>query len=366
MKIIVLSHPQDDHAAPVQWALEQAGYQAACWSGVSWMEEEQASLLPGRSRIFLGSRELENCDTVWLRQPNRPGHDEKVSASGEPSPSSLFPACFDSAAYMLEMLPVRCINKYSASLLVRNKGVQLYLAGESGLRIPATLMSNSPAAARSFFDQYPDNAICKPFAGHVWQQEGSEEIAVTETFCLTREQLPADDEVFTYSPAIYQQMVAKQFDVRAVMMGEQIYSFAVRTPENSLDWRYDAAARRVNVEIVRTPPEVEAGLRLFFQKTGACFGVMDFAVDRNGAWWFLEINEQGQFLWLDRFKPEAAILQKFCAFLTAPPGSTQSLEERQELFPSLAEYEQSNQNLETPTIADAVAEADYKSMEPSK
>ncbi len=365
MKIIVLSHPKDDHAAPVQWALAQAGYQAACWSGVSWTEEEQASLLPGQQpRIFLGSHELEDGDAVWLRQPHAPDHDLEVSgADGQPAPSA-YPACFDSVVYMLETLPVRCINKYSASCLVRNKGVQLYLADASGLRVPDTLMSNSPAAVRHFFDQYPDNAVCKPFAGHVWQQQGSEEIAVTETFCLTREQLPGEDEIFTYSPAIYQQMVAKEFDVRVVMMEERIYSFALRTPENSLDWRYDAATRNLSVELVRMPSDVEAGLRLFSQKTGACFGVMDFAVDRNGEWWFLEINEQGQFLWLDRFNPEAGLLQKFCAFLTMAQGSMQSLDERQELFPSLAEYERSGRKEETPGISAAGPGASFKSVEP--
>jgi hypothetical protein len=364
MQNFVLSHPKDDHAAPVQWALAQAGYQAACWSGVSWMEQEQASLLPGqRPRIVLGSRELENGDAVWFRQPDRPRHDRGVSGTGEES-SSAYPAFFDSVAYMVEILPVRCVNRYSASCLVRNKGVQLHLAGASGLKIPATLMSNSPAAARDFFDRFPDNAICKAFAAHIWQQQGSEELAVTETFCLRREQLPADDEVFTYAPAIYQQMVVKQFDVRVVMMGERVYSFALRTPENSLDWRYDAATQKLSVEIVRTPVDVEAGLRLFAQKTGACFGVMDFAVDRNGEWWFLEINEQGQFLWLDQFNPQSGLLQKFCAFLTSQHGSVQSLEDRQGLFPSLAEYEQSHRNRETPSIAAAAPGADYKSMEP--
>ncbi|HEY7402259.1 MAG TPA: hypothetical protein VIB39_01960 [Candidatus Angelobacter sp.] len=367
MKIIVLAHPQDDHAAPVHWALEQAGYQAACWSGVSWTEQEQASLLFGRRpTILLGSLELEEGDAIWLRQPEQAGQSHVIAGNGEESSQRNYAALFDAAMYMLEGLPVRCINKYSASRLVRNKGVQLHVAGASGLKIPATLMSNSPAEVRGFFDRYPENAICKAFASHVWQHEGSEDIAVTETFCLTRQQLPDDDEVFTYSPAIYQQMVAKQFDVRVVMMGERIYSFALRTPENSLDWRHDAAVRKLSVKIVRTPPEVEAGLQLFAQKTGACFGVLDFAVDRNGDWWFLEINEQGQFLWLDQFHPQAGLLQKFCAFLTTQQGSTQSLEERQGVFPSLAEYDQSHQNQETPSITAAAPGAEYKSVEPGK
>jgi glutathione synthase/RimK-type ligase-like ATP-grasp enzyme len=374
MKIIVLAHPKDDHAAPVQWALEQAGYQAACWSGVSWTEQEQASLLLDRMPgMNLGAYRIESGDVIWLRQPDQPAHDAAVSQAGGKSEASACAALFEELAHTLETLPIRCINRLSASCLVRNKAVQLHLAGASGLKVPATLLSNSPAAVRDFFGRNPDNAVCKAFASHVWQQPGSESFAVTETFCLSREQLPPD-EVFTYAPAIYQQMVKKQFDVRVVLMGERIYSFALRTPENSLDWRRDAALRNLDVEAIAMPAPVESGLLRFAQKTGVSFGVLDFAVDLNGEWWFLEINEQGQFLWLEEFNPQARLQQKFCAFLTAPQGPVQSLsaqslptrplEERQDLFPSLSEYQRSHPREEAPNIASASPESPFKSLEP--
>ena len=360
MKIIVLAHPKDDHAAPVCWALEQAGYKAACWSGISPAEQEQASLLVDEhSCITLGMHRLESDDVVWLRQPDTPA-DLQPSAKAT-SPSSAF---FEAMACMLENLPVRCVNRYSASRLVRNKAVQLRLAGASGLKTPATVMSNSAAAVRHFFDQHPDNAICKAFAAHVWQQQGSEDLMVTETFSLNREDLPAEDEVFTYSPAIYQEKVKKQFDVRAVLMGERVYSFAVRTPANSLDWRHNAALKKVTVELIATPAAVESAILRFAAAAGVCTGSLDLAVDFNGDWWFLEINEQGQFLWLDDFCPQAQLLEKFCAFLTAPQGSRQTLEERQGLFPSSAEYQRSHQNEKALTIASVSADAPFKSLEP--
>ena len=363
MKIIVLSHPKDDHAAPVQWALEQAGYQVACWSGVSWMEQEQASLLLDQMpSMNLGAYRLENGDVIWLRQPDQPAHGP-VSAPGGKLAVSSYPAFFKALAYTLETLPVRCINPFSASCLVRNKAVQLRLAGTSGLKVPATLMSNAPAAVREFFDKNPSNAICKAFASHVWQQQGSKDVVVTETFRLSREQLPPD-EVLTYAPAIYQQMVKKQFDARVMLMGERIYSFSLRTPGNSLDWRRDGALRNLEVETIPTPVHVESGILRFAQKTGVSFGAMDFAVARNGEWWFLEINEQGQFLWLDEFDPQAGLLEKFCAFLTAPEGRWQPLEQRQDLFPSLAEYQRSHQKEETPDITSASTESAFKSREP--
>ncbi|HEY1938626.1 MAG TPA: hypothetical protein VGJ33_11885 [Candidatus Angelobacter sp.] len=358
MKIIVLAHPKDDHAAPVQWALEQAGYQASCWSGVSWTELERASLLVNEfPNIHLGAHRLEQGDVLWLRQSeHQPVEPEE---GGSPSPSF-----FDELAYMFESLPVRCVNPYSALRMVRNKAVQLRVARKSGLKVPETLFSNSPVAVRKFFDRHPSDAICKAFAAHVWQQQGSTDISVTETFCLDREELPEDDEIFTYAPAIYQQMIRKQFDVRMVLMGERVYSFALRTTANSLDWRHDAALRNVAVERIATPAAVESGILRFAAAAGVCTGSLDLAVDRNGEWCFLEINEQGQFLWLDDLCPQSQLLEKFCAFLTAPQGSKQTLEERQGLFPSLAEYQRSHQKEEALNITTVSADAPFKSLEP--
>ena len=147
-------------------------------------------------------------------------------------------------------------------------------------------------------------------------------------------------------------------------MGERVYSFAVRTPANSLDWRHDAALRKAAVDHIATPVAVESAILRFAAAAGVCTGSLDFAVDRNGEWWFLEINEQGQFLWLDDLCPQSKLLEKFCAFLSAPQGSKQTLEERQGLFPSTAEYQRSHQREEALNIASVSADAPFKSLEP--
>ena len=39
----------------------------------------------------------------------------------------------------------------------------------------------------------------------------------------------------------------------------------------------------------------------FAAKSGIACGSFDFAIDNQDRWWFLEVNEGGQFLWLDAF-----------------------------------------------------------------
>src|SRR5437764_1167844 len=70
MKVIVFAYAKENHTAPVKWALEQAGYQVACWGGLSWTEQQQASLLldaqAKQTKMTLGPFTVEAGDAVWI------------------------------------------------------------------------------------------------------------------------------------------------------------------------------------------------------------------------------------------------------------------------------------------------------------
>ena len=364
MKVIIWGQENENHTAPIKWALEHAGYRVACWGGLSWNEQQQASLrLGGETVITLGPHTVEPGDAIWIRRPDPPAHNPRVAEADRKFAAAEYRSFYHSIAYTLEMLPVWCINRYSASRLINNKSVQLHLAHRCGLKVPNALMSNSPQAVKDLFTHNGNRTICKGFTPHVWARHDNRGIAVTETFELTREKLPAD-EVLTFAPAIYQDMVVKQFDVRTVLMGHRVYSYALHNPQKALDWRQDAGQGKVEVEIIPTPSEIEKGILDFARKAGICFGSLDFAVGMDGQWWFLEINEEGQFLWLDQFNRNARTQEKFCAFITAPEGSTRPLEEREGLFPSFAEFEKHQEKQQYPDLAAAAPGAPYLSIEP--
>jgi glutathione synthase/RimK-type ligase-like ATP-grasp enzyme len=339
MKIAIIAPENDNHTAPIKWALERAGYETLCWAGLGWSPERQASIsLSDRLSIRLGSGELQAGDVVWIRRPEPPSLNPNVSEADRKFAQGEYRWFSDSLMYLLELLPVRCINKYSASRMIRNKSVQLVLAQCCGMRVPATLMSNTPESVRDHLHQRSTSSICKAFSPHIWRSNGDQSVAVTETFQLTEEILPAN-EVLTYAPAIYQQMVTKQFDVRMVLLGTTVYSFALYNPKGSIDWRQDVTQGLVRVEGLATPDEIRQQVLAFAHKSGIVFGSFDFAVDRDGYWWFFEVNEEGQFLWLDEFNPGLHVQEKFLAFLTSPGGIRQEvIEARAALFPSWKEY----------------------------
>ena len=338
MKIVILAYDNDNHTAPLKWALEEAGYNVACWPGLGWTEQQQASIVfDGSTRLTVGPHSVDEGDVVWIRRPNPFVQNPNVAEPDKKFAEGEYRWFSWSVLYLLGTLPVRCINPYSASRFINNKSVQLLLAKSSGMHVPETLMSNSPDAVKTFLRQRGGRNICKAFFPHIWQK-GSGGIAVTETFELNADQLPAD-EVLTYAPAIYQQMVVKNFDVRMVLLGTTVYSYSLHNPKAAIDWRQDCGQGLVEVRIIETPPEVEKAVLTFAKKAGICFGSLDFAIDADGRWWFLEINEEGQFLWLDEFNAEVNMQQKFLAFLTSPEGASREvIEQRQSLFPSWRDF----------------------------
>lgn len=363
MKIIVLAPEDDNHTAPIKWALERAGHRVVCWGGLAWTEDGQASLLLGDDdSVVLGEHSVDPGDVIWIRRPEPPRPNPKTSEPDKKFSSLEYRSFYHSVVYLLESLPVWCINKYSASRAIIQKSVQLRLARKCGLKTPATLMSNAPRAVRGFLAREGARNVCKGFTPHVWQKEGHRSIAITETFELRSEQLPSD-EVLTYAPAIYQDMVVKEFDVRMVLMGSHIYSYALSNTKRALDWRQDAGLGHVTADLIPTPPDVERGVLAFARQAGICFGSLDFGVDAQGQWSFLEINEQGQFLWLDQFNRDLKLLEKFCAFITAPEGSTDPLEAREGLFPALHDYEDLLSRQEVPPTGRARADDPFLSME---
>jgi glutathione synthase/RimK-type ligase-like ATP-grasp enzyme len=349
MKILITAPENDSHTAPLKWALEQAGYSVACWAGMGWTEAKQASisLLPDLgieelqikdTQLKLGHHLVEPGDVIWIRKPEDPKPNPHTAAENAKFAANEYRSFYHSLMYLLETLPVRVINKYAASRFINNKSVQLLLARDCGMNVPRTLMTNSPQAVREYFRDNPQRTICKTFSTHIWEKEQGGPVVVTETFELSADMLPSD-EVLTYAPAIYQKMVVKKFDVRMVLLGAAVYSYSLHNPKGALDWRGDATQGLVRVEAIVTPPEIEKSVLAFAAKSGIAFGSFDFAIDNQDRWWFLEVNEGGQFLWLDAANANVHVQEKFLAFLTSPDGSSrQMLEARQSEFPSLSDY----------------------------
>ncbi|OKJ84220.1 hypothetical protein AMK31_17705 [Streptomyces sp. TSRI0107] len=89
----------------------------------------------------------------------------------------------------------------------------------------------------------------------------------------------------------------KVADVRAVAVGERVFSALITAPPGVVDWW--AEHQRLTCEPVACPDGMREALVRFLADVGLGFGAFDFAVTADGAWWFLECNPNGQWAWLE-------------------------------------------------------------------
>jgi hypothetical protein len=73
--------------------------------------------------------------------------------------------------------------------------------------------------------------------------------------------------------------------------------FAVRIDSGLLDWRKDYSA--LSYTVVDLPHHVDKALLAYLDHFGLVSGSFDFAVDRAGGLWWLELNPNGQWGWLE-------------------------------------------------------------------
>lgn len=178
-----------------------------------------------------------------------------------------------------------------------HKPYQLALAAELGFRVPRTVITNNPEAIRRAAADF-GRMIVKPTRnGHIVHR-GVEHAVFTSEFLPTHLE---DLQGAELSPAIYQELVPKRFDVRVTIVGDTIFAARIDSqsdPKAAVDWRHTANPQLPHHHVALSERLRNRLLRLM-QRLGLNFGAVDLIETPDGEHVFLEVNPNGQWLWLD-------------------------------------------------------------------
>jgi glutathione synthase/RimK-type ligase-like ATP-grasp enzyme len=103
------------------------------------------------------------------------------------------------------------------------------------------------------------------------------------------------------SPAIYQALVPKRFDLRVTIVGQRIFAAAIDSqsdPAAVVDWRHTDNPRLPH-HSVSLPEHVADKLLRLMDSFRLTFGAIDMIHTPDDDYVFLEVNPSGQWLWLD-------------------------------------------------------------------
>ncbi|MFC9064767.1 MULTISPECIES: ATP-grasp ribosomal peptide maturase [Streptomyces] len=229
-----------------------------------------------------------------------------------PSPHEVDPALSDDdarwarsearAAFTGIVQSMRCrwVNHPRHNVIADSKPRALATAARSGLRIPATLITNDPREARAFVASLPNRtAVYKPIAPPGQRVFNGEKAAVWTSPPLGPDDL-TDDIAFTAHT--FQQWIPKKHEVRLTVVGGHLFAGEIHahSDESRIDFRrdYDALTYRV----CTVPDDIRCGVQRLMSAFDLRYAALDFLVDHDDTWHLVDVNPNGQY----GFIPELA------------------------------------------------------------
>jgi len=250
-----------------------------------------------QTEVVYKGRSLQDVDAVWYR---RPSPVSEVSMRVDPSKLAYAQSAINRHVLALNYLLTDALWISDVHSIKRAdvKPLQLQFAAAVGLNVPETIFVSSHQTAQSFLEKH-GRCIVKPQA--VEFPKGMK--------CYAKVVHKNDKLNFAglkYDPYIMQAYVVPRVEYRVTVVGDTVFSAAIKSanqeqPESYFrDWRtayQDGSFRAVAVDL---SSEVEAACVQLVRMFGLQYGAIDLIEDEEGRIWFLEINPNGQWAFIER------------------------------------------------------------------
>lgn len=329
VQVLIPTRSEDVHALAVAHVLQLQGHQPTLWYGTDFPTRQHASIsISPQGEMTWGvegpALKLDNTpfDVIWYRRAAPAVLPDKMHA-GDRAVAERECKALIAALWRSLGSNTFWVNPLSSRESATSKPLQLVEASQAGLKIPPTLCSNDPDKVRRFIEKYVSSdggVVYKAFWPAQWDM-GGEGLAHLFTASVTLDDLPGDDTL-RLLPGIFQPRIQKEYELRVTYMGDYQVTAKLLSQEAvaaSLDWRagFVQDEREVKIEKARLPEEVHSACKKLMDQLGIVFGCFDFIVTPRGEYIFLEVNEMGQFLWVEEINPEILMLQPFCEFIVS-------------------------------------------------
>ncbi len=291
LRVAIFSIEGDLHALAVKYALEHDhGVDCSVIEtdrlpdspGLTWSLDQADGAVRSADGRFV---EIGSLDAIWWRRINRnPRIPARVT---DPSHVQLISNDVGAALLGTVLGDFRgaWVSEPFATQRAENKLVQLRTARDVGFTVPATLVSQNPARIREFCSRLGNKVVVKTVRGTYTN--------APLTRLLDTRLLDAD-ETMRLCPTIYQEFVPGDSHIRAHVFGDTVIAALIRSPE--VDWRPDPD---VPVEPVELSDNVNQRLRAVVNALHLRMGIVDLKLTSDGEPTWLELNAQGQFLFIE-------------------------------------------------------------------
>jgi len=198
---------------------------------------------------------------------------------------------------LCESLACRWVNAPWHMDACDSKIVQMQVARRIGFHVPDLRVTNQPEALLEFTTER--EVVVKQLSDIcVFEEDG-----VSAKGLYTHRLHPEDFrhlEDLKHAPAFFSTFIDKQHDLRVTVVGEQVFAvriFSQEFPESRVDFRRREGDWKM--ESCELPDDLTDKIMWLMRYFHLSFGALDFAVDHEGEPWFLEVNAEGNWLWME-------------------------------------------------------------------
>lgn len=306
--ILALSNERDGHFLYVKEKIEKMGEQVVLCDFSQYPTDMEISFrINGNEdnvHLVVGGLEFNGREikSVWNRRKSQPtapsglkGEKVREYISHE---SQFF---VDSLPQVLNVL---WVSNPDAISVASRKSYQLIMARKIGFQIPSSIIGNSQSQTRSFLDSLDAKIAVKTLGmPHIAvRTETEEDTLILYTRCKDKDEILSLAGSICNCPTIFQQYIQKEFELRITVVGNKIFPCAIYSQQSERtreDWRrYDIPNTPHKVH--ELPLNIETKCIALVRELGLMFGCIDMVVTPNGEYVFLEINPNGQWLWIER------------------------------------------------------------------
>lgn len=248
-------------------------------------------------------------DSVWFRRPKLPDL-KNISGAEKLYLLNDYDTLLDNIYQVIDSK--RWLSHPKFVYRAENKILQLKIAQKIGFKIPDTIITNNHNKLREFILKHHNNVIIKPIRqGRFIHREGFKTI-FTNKIDIEKIKLLTD---FDLTPSIFQEYVSKEYEVRVTVVENKVFSAKVNSQlknETKIDWRKE----KIPFEKYDLPKSIGDKCIELTKHLNLSFGAIDLIKNKKGDYIFLEINPNGQWVWLE-MDAGISISDEIIKFLTS-------------------------------------------------
>lgn len=190
------------------------------------------------------------------------------------------------------------LNFYRNSQLAENKYIQMRLAKKLGFIMPKIIVSNEKDKLIRFASEHEYVAL--KLMHQDFYKSNTDGFLGMYVNKLTVKDFD-NFQTVGENPIALQSYIHKSYEARYTVVGNDHFVCKIDSQASSIansDWRrYDLA--HTPHSIIEPPMKIKKQVTNLMKELNLNYGALDFIIDKNENWIFLEINPMGQYLWIE-------------------------------------------------------------------